>query len=294
MMNYSEQYEKYLSLVNDTLENLAQKHLPETSQVCQAARYSLFSGGKRIRAILTLAVCDMLNGDLNLAGQAASAVEMLHCYSLIHDDLPCMDNDDFRRGKPSCHKTFGEGTAVLAGDLLLTEAFAVLANMPCAETVCAKAVQALAKGGGSRGMIYGQELDLYFETVKANEIQLQEIHKAKTGALINTAVQLGAICANADEKSKQSLSEFAFTLGLVFQIVDDILDETSTWEELGKPIGSDAQNGKTTFVSLYGIEGARKLALDYNSDLLRNLMENFGDKAQFLSDLSEKLLERRN
>ncbi len=294
MISYSEQYEKYLSLVNKNLEDLAQKHLPESSAVCKAARYSLFSGGKRVRAILAMAVCDMLGGDLNIAAQAASAVEMLHCYSLIHDDLPCMDNDDFRRGKPSCHKAFGEGTAVLAGDLLQTEAFAILANMQTSEIICAKAVQALAQGIGSQGMIYGQELDLHFETVKATETQLREIHKAKTGALINAAVQLGAICANADEKQRADLSEYAYALGLVFQIIDDVLDETSTWEELGKPIGSDAQNGKTTFVSLYGIDGANKLAQDYNINSTQKLLANFGEKAQFLAELSEKLLVRRN
>ena len=198
-MDYAKQYQEYLVRVNAVLETACNTYLPEESDVCRAARYSLLGGGKRIRAVLVLAVCDMLNGDAAAADQFAAAVEMLHCYSLIHDDLPCMDNDDLRRGKPSCHKAFGEATAMLAGDVLLTEAFDVIANVEAPAIVNVRAARALGAGAGSRGMVYGQELDLKYEALAATEEQLRLIHRNKTGALINAAVQMGAAAAQANE-----------------------------------------------------------------------------------------------
>ena len=168
-MDYAKQYQEYLARANQALEKACETFLPEESEVCRAARYSLLGGGKRIRAVLVLAVCDMLNGSAEAAEQFAAAVEMLHCYSLIHDDLPCMDNDDLRRGKPSCHKAFGESTAMLAGDVLLTEAFNVVANAPASPIVSVRAARALGAGAGSHGMVYGQELDLKYEALAATE-----------------------------------------------------------------------------------------------------------------------------
>ena len=184
-MDYEKQYQEYLVRVNRALDAACEKFLPEESEVCRAARYSLLGGGKRIRAVLVLAVCDMLDGNAEAAEQFAAAVEMLHCYSLIHDDLPCMDNDDLRRGKPSCHKAFGESTAMLAGDVLLTEAFNVIANASASPEICVRAAKALGAGAGSHGMVYGQELDLKYEALAATEEQLRLIHRHKTGALIN-------------------------------------------------------------------------------------------------------------
>ena len=194
-MEYKAQYQEYLLQATAALDAASARFLPEESEVCRAARYSLLGGGKRIRAILTLSVCDMLGGEMQAAAQFAAAVEMLHCYSLIHDDLPCMDNDDLRRGRPSCHKAFSESTAMLAGDVLLTEAFEVIANAPAAPQVCVAAARALGAGAGSRGMVYGQELDLKYEALAATEEQLRLIHRNKTGALINAAVQMGAAAA---------------------------------------------------------------------------------------------------
>ena len=181
------------------LNELCDVNLPVKAQISQAARYSLLGGGKRIRAVLVLAVCDMLNGSAEAAEQFAAAVEMLHCYSLIHDDLPCMDNDDLRRGKPSCHKAFGESTAMLAGDVLLTEAFNVVANAPASPIVSVRAARAVGAGARSHIMVYGQELDLKYEALAATEEQLRLIHRNKTGALINAAVQMGAAAAQANE-----------------------------------------------------------------------------------------------
>lgn len=193
------------------------RFLPEESEVCRAARYSLMGGGKRIRAVLVLSVCDMLGGSMQAAQQFAAAVEMLHCYSLIHDDLPCMDNDDLRRGRPSCHKAFSEATAMLAGDVLLTEAFETVANAPADASVCVQAARALGAGAGSRGMVYGQELDLKYEALAATEDQLRLIHRNKTGALINAAIQMGAAAAKADEAQCRALEQYAYGLGLVFR-----------------------------------------------------------------------------
>lgn len=284
-MDYATQYQEYLARVNRALETACDAFLPEESEVCRAARYSLLGGGKRIRAVLVLAVCDMLNGDAAAAEQFAAAVEMLHCYSLIHDDLPCMDNDDLRRGKPSCHKAFGEATAMLAGDVLLTEAFEVIANVAAPAIVNVRAAKALGAGAGSRGMVYGQELDLKYEALAATEEQLRLIHRNKTGALINAAVQMGAAAAQANETQCKELEAYAFGIGLVFQIVDDVLDVTGSQEQLGKPIGSDSENGKTTFVTLYGTDGAMELAQKLNDRTCASLRAEFGEKSAFWSSL---------
>ena len=260
----------------------------------EAMEYSLMAGGKRVRPVLTLECCRLCGGDPERALPFACGVEMVHTYSLIHDDLPCMDNDDLRRGRPSCHKAFSEATAMLAGDVLLTEAFETVANAPADASVCVQAARALGAGAGSRGMVYGQELDLKYEALAATEDQLRLIHRNKTGALINAAIQMGAAAAKADEAQCRALEQYAYGLGLVFQIVDDVLDVTSTPEQLGKPIGSDSENGKTTFVTLYGAEGAMKLAHDLNQETCTELHRNFGEKAAFLEQLAQQLLVRKN
>ena len=293
-MEYKAQYEAYLAQASKALDAACGQFLPETSEVCRAARYSLLGGGKRIRAVLVLSVCDLLGGDKAAAGQFAAAVEMLHCYSLIHDDLPCMDNDDLRRGRPSCHKAFDEATAMLAGDVLLTEAFEVVANAPASAQACVRAARALGAGAGGRGMVYGQELDLKYEALAATEDQLRLIHRNKTGALINAAVQMGAAAAEADTETCRVLEAYAYGLGLVFQIVDDVLDVTSTPEQLGKPIGSDSENGKTTFATLYGVQGAMDLAQKLNAETCAQLHSHFGTKAAFLEQLAQQLLVRKS
>ena len=366
---YKKQYDEYLARAEKALSQACERYLPEGSDVCRAARYSLLGGGKRIRAVLVLAVCDMLHGNAEAAEQFAAAVEMLHCYSLIHDDLPCMDNDDMRRGKPSCHKafgestamlagdvllteafeavagapapasvcvhaaqalgagagsrgmvygqeldlkyealaaaeeqlrlihrhkTFGESTAMLAGDVLLTEAFEAVAGAPAPASVCVHAAQALGAGAGSRGMVYGQELDLKYEALAAAEEQLRLIHRHKTGALINAAIQMGGAAAQADEVQRKALEAYAYGIGLVFQIVDDVLDVTGTAEQLGKPIGSDSENGKTTFVTLFGVDGAMQLAEKLNDETCTALRDAFGEKSAFLEQLARTLLNRRS
>ena len=288
---YKAQYDACVQLTEQRLRQLCDVYLPDTARIGQAARYSLLGGGKRVRAVLTLAACRLAGGEEEAAADYAAALEMLHCYSLIHDDLPCMDNDDMRRGRPSCHKQYGEATALLAADALVTAAFEVIANAPLPAQSRVQAGAILAKNGGARGMLYGQELDKRFEQEPADEQQLLALHRHKTGALILAAVQLGCSAAGADEATRAALERYGGEIGLVFQIVDDILDVTATEQTLGKPIGSDAENGKTTFVSLYGLEGARRLAAQHNQAALDALVP-LGETAAFLRKLAGGLLVR--
>lgn len=288
-----EQEIAWRGLTEEALKALCDRYLPETSEVCRAARYSLLSGGKRVRGVLVLAACDLLGGKPREAAPLAAAIEMLHCYSLIHDDLPCMDNDDFRRGKPSCHKAFGEATALLAGDALLTTAFEAISDAPLPAAACVKAAKSLAEAAGGRGMVLGQELDLRLEQDPcATEEDLRAVHRGKTGALINAAVQMGASSAGAAEADHERLARYAYDLGLVFQIVDDVLDVTSTQQTLGKPTGSDAANGKTTFATLFGPERAMEMAAEITGRACSELEEAYGLRAEFLCGFARALLRR--
>ena len=288
--------DEYISMINNSLMAYLSSEPSGAGEakMLEAMRYSVENGGKRIRPMLTLEFCRMCGGSVEAALPLACAIEFIHTYSLIHDDLPCMDNDDLRRGRPSCHKAFSESTAMLAGDVLLTEAFEVIANAPAAPQICVAAARALGAGAGSRGMVYGQELDLKYEALAATEEQLRLIHRNKTGALINAAVQMGAAAAGAAPQQCEILASYAYGLGLVFQIVDDVLDVTSTPEQLGKPIGSDSENGKTTFVTLYGVDGAMALAQKLNEQICSDLQQHFGAKAAFLQQLAQQLLVRKN
>ena len=289
---YKETAQAWAQRTEQRLAELCDEYLPQDAEIGQAARYSLLGGGKRVRAVLTLAACELAGAPAERALAYACALEMLHCYSLIHDDLPCMDDDDFRRGRPSCHKQYGEATALLAADALVTAAFEVIANaaLPAQSRVQAAAV--LAKAGGARGMLYGQELDKRYETQPASEEQLRTLHAHKTGALIVAAVELGCLAAGADEALRAALAQYAAELGLVFQIVDDILDVTATTAELGKPAGSDASMDKTTFVTLYGLQGARALAENHNRAAL-DALQGFGEEAALLRLLADDLLQRK-
>lgn len=288
---YQAQYAAFSALTEQRLGELSARYLPAASRIGQAAQYSLLGGGKRVRAVLTLASCQLAGGDPAKAADYAAALEMLHCYSLIHDDLPCMDNDDTRRGRPSCHRQFDEATALLAADALVTAAFEVIAAAPLTAGSRVAAAAHLSCAGGARGMLYGQELDKHYETVRATEAQLLELHAHKTGALIAAGVELGCDAADAPEITRAALIRYARELGLVFQIVDDILDVISTTEQLGKPVGSDAANEKTTFITLYGLEGARRLAADHNEAALAALAP-LGEPAEFLREMARELLQR--
>lgn len=290
------QLETYANLTQEALE----RFLPDNGNedtVTSAMRYSLLGGGKRLRAALALAFCNALGGKQDNAIVFACALEMVHAYSLIHDDLPCMDDDDMRRGRPSCHIAFGEPVALLAGDGLLTKAFETLSysQLPPAQIV--QAVGILAKAAGHLGMIGGQRLDLENETITASIERVEQTNRLKTGALISAAVALGCIAAGADAKTRGFAECYAQHIGAAFQITDDILDCTSSQEELGKPIGSDAQNHKTTYVSMYGIEEARTIAEHRIEQAKQALDAIDGCSTQttgFLYELADYILTRRS
>lgn len=252
-----------------------------SASLYEAIRYSLLSGGKRIRATLTAETCKMLGGKIEAALPFAAAVEMIHTYSLIHDDLPCMDDDDLRRGRPTCHKVYGEAIATLAGDGLLTDAFSVCAMNPhVSGDAAATAVALLSGAAGSFGMVRGQTADLYGETHSLSEEELVELHLGKTGAMICVSVQLGCLAAGLgpNDPTTERLTLFARNIGLVFQIVDDILDVTSTSETLGKTVGSDSDQHKTTFLSFFSVEEAKKYAEALTAEAIEILREMQGSE----------------
>jgi len=231
----------------------------DAARLAEAMRYSLEAGGKRVRPVLCLLACEAVGGRVSEALPGALALEYVHTYSLIHDDLPAMDDDDLRRGRPTNHKVFGEGHAILAGDALLTEAFGVLASADLDPVRRAEALALLAEGAGWRGMAGGQALDLEGEKVASYGLgHLQLIHRLKTGALLRAALEIGAVLGGAAPAERQALRAYGEAIGLAFQIQDDILDATATDADLGKRAGKDAGRGKITYPSLLGLEGARK------------------------------------
>jgi geranylgeranyl diphosphate synthase type II len=288
--------QKYLrersALVDKALDRLLPRSSEKPGTIHKAMRYSLFAGGKRLRPILTLAAAETCGGAWRKALPAACAVECVHTYSLIHDDLPCMDDDDIRRGRPTSHKVFGEGIAVLAGDALLTLAFEILAHArPTARYSAATLTQELAHAAGSRWLIAGQVLDLESEGKKITRRELQFIHRAKTAALLTTALRLGAMSANVSTRALANLTAFGQALGLAFQIIDDILDVTQTSQKLGKTAGKDAEAIKATYPALFGLQRSRDEAHRLTAAAHESL-RLFGSKGSRLAELAEYLLER--
>lgn len=260
--------------------------------VAEAMAYSAEAGGKRLRPMLVLEFCRLVGGDPAKALPFACAVEMIHTYSLIHDDLPCMDDDDLRRGRPSCHKQFGEATALLAGDGLLTKAFGVLAEAELPAETVAAAVRTLSAFAGPEGMVAGQMIDLINEKTPPAASVLELTYRLKTSALLQASCRLGVLAGGGTEVQVQQAGEYAYHLGMAFQIIDDILDVTGDTAVLGKPVGSDASNGKVTFVTLQGLDGARRLAAQYSCNALQALSAFAGSEE--LSAMTEQLLSRRN
>lgn len=279
-----------ISLVESRLTDLLPKCANGQDEVVEAMKYSLVNGGKRLRPVLCLEFAKACGGDRFDALDFACAVEYIHTYSLIHDDLPCMDDDDMRRGKPSCHKQFGEATALLAGDALLTHAFQIVAGAELDDSKIALACGLLAQNAGVQGMVGGQVIDLKYESESPDLRQLLSVHRLKTGALISAACLLGCIAAGADDKKIAAASAYAYDLGVAFQIKDDILDVTGSSEELGKPVGSDEDNNKTTYVSLRGIENAQKDVEKLTSAAISRLSEF--QNTEFLEALSRYLVNR--
>lgn len=280
----------YSELIEQSLERLVPPADPQYSNVRDAVMYSLKAGGKRLRPALVLEFCKVCGGLVPLAVNYACAVEMIHTYSLIHDDLPCMDNDDFRRGKPSCHKAYGEEFALLAGDALQPLAFSAIALSPLSPSQNVKAVAVLSQYCGINGMIGGQAIDLLSENKAISTDTLNQMDKLKTGALIKAACVLGCISAEKYDVIPAA-EQYAEAIGYAFQIRDDILDVIGNEDNFGKPIGSDAENGKTTFVTAFGLEKAQQMVLEYTEQAVAAL-ESLGEAADGLRDLAKMLSTR--
>lgn len=287
-----------LSYYAEITEKALDKYLPQADclqgSVIRAARYSLSAGGKRIRPALVMEFCRVCGGEAEDALAIACAIEMMHTFSLIHDDLPCMDNDDMRRGKPSCHKAFGECTALLAGDALAMLPFQIIAEAALKKRISAEAalkiISLLGERAGIFGMIGGQIIDTENEGKQLETPILLEMYRMKTGALLDFCCRAGCIAAGAGADKLLAASVYAQKLGLAFQIKDDILDVTADEKQLGKPVGSDAQSGKHTYVSAVGLENARAEAKKLTDEAIKAL--DAFDDTQFLVELTEFLLER--
>lgn len=272
------------------------------SALHQAMRYSVFAGGKRVRPFLVLECYRVVGGDDEKALPAACAVEVLHTYSLVHDDLPCIDNDDFRRGKPTCHKVFGEGMAVLCGDALLTLAFELLAKklpeVGVSEETTLQVIATLAKAVGSRQLIGGQALDIMAQEAISHQLsaisgqEVKQIHERKTAALMRACCVIGGLIGGANKEQLSSLSDYGYWLGLAFQITDDILDVTGDPEKLGKSVGKDEKQKKLTYPMVFGLERSRELAEEAVQKAVQ-VLKPFDERADLLRALAQFLLKRQ-
>jgi geranylgeranyl diphosphate synthase type II len=279
-------------LIDRALDRFLPKETAAPPTIHKAMRYSLFAGGKRLRPILCLAAAESCRGTANAALPLACTMECIHTYSLVHDDLPSMDNDDFRRGRATCHKVFGDGIAVLAGDALLTVAFEIAARTrPTRRYSMAEILCEIAVAAGSRKLIAGQVADLEAEGKKVSRDAVRYIHENKTSAMITTSIRLGAMSANADAKKLRALTKFGHSLGLAFQIIDDILDVTQTSEKLGKSAGKDVAAQKATYPAVIGLDASRAEARRLTKNA-QGVLKIFDREAEPLRELANYLLAR--
>jgi geranylgeranyl diphosphate synthase type II len=278
--------------VDAALDQFLPKAKVRPATIHAAMRYSVFAGGKRLRPVLCLAAAEACGGEVSNALAPACALELMHTYSLVHDDLPAMDDDDLRRGQPTCHKVYGEGMAVLCGDALLTESFIVLAQTTATKRYGTRDyVMELAVTGGSQKLIGGQVMDLEGEGKKLTKRDLVRIHEAKTAALLTSALRLGGMTANATPAKLEALTNFGYALGLAFQVIDDILDVTQSTEVLGKTAGKDEAVEKSTYPAILGLEASRKEAARLTKAAM-DALKPFGKKAARLQEIATHLLKR--
>ncbi len=290
---------KYIKDRKEKVDSALETYLPKTQgpagKVVEAIYYSICAGGKRVRPILLMAACDAVGGDHNKVLPAACALECVHTYSLIHDDLPAMDDDDLRRGKPTCHKVYGEAIAILAGDGLLTYAFELMTHPDllenCAPSTVIKAINVFSKAAGVDGMVGGQTADILFEGKDVDPDTLAYIHSHKTGALIRASVEMGALLGGGSQEQIERLIEYGMALGLAFQVIDDLLDVVGDQDKIGKPVGSDIKKQKATYPALFGIEETRKRANELK-DMALNAISAFGFEAEPLRAIACYVVER--
>ena len=294
MTAFQEYLQSAVQRVEAALERCVPPESTEPLNIHKAMRYSLFAGGKRIRPVLCIAAGDSVSDNVPGLEDVACTLELIHTYSLIHDDLPALDNDDLRRGRPTNHKVFGEAMAILAGDSLLTLAFQRLASTEAIDHQkrVAAILELSTASGTVGGMIGGQVHDIEGERQTPTAALLESIHKAKTGALLRASVRLGAICAGASDEQYKALSGFGEHVGLAFQIVDDLLDIEESSERLGKTAGKDAEQGKITFPAVYGIEKSHSMA-EAELAAAHDALRPFGDRARWLHELADYIVHRR-
>ncbi len=296
-MKMTESFDVWMQSVQSVMEKSLSGLLPQENRIPQqlhkAMRYAVLDGGKRIRPLLVFATGTLFDAKPAVMAQIASAVEMIHAYSLIHDDMPCMDNDVLRRGKPTVHVKFGEAMALLAGDALQAQAFVVLSNVNDDTVLAVKRYQVLSEAAGSQGMCGGQAIDLDSTGKQLAIGQLEQMHRLKTGALLKASVMLGALSAKIpSSEESRALEDYAKATGLAFQVVDDILDVTADQKELGKTPGKDVMNNKPTYVSLLGLENSEKLAEQLRCQA-HDALKFFGKKADYLRELADLVVNRK-
>jgi farnesyl diphosphate synthase len=291
--------ELYQNRINTFLQEFLQQHYPKPSQLVKALSYSLLSGGKRIRPLLSYATAEATGIDLQQADYIAASVEMIHAYSLIHDDLPAMDDDDLRRGQATCHIKFNDATAILAGDALQAMAFEVLSHIPVEPAVTVKLIRKLSLSCGALGMAGGQSLDLESENSTLNKQAMDNIHQLKTGALITAALEMIGLLYtdscdnNHNSKIQLSLKQYAYNFGMAFQIIDDVLDVIGDEAQIGKPIGSDESNNKSTYPALIGLEASKTAAIHHSKNAISHLKSLPGDSS-YLEYLANYLVSRQS
>ncbi len=295
MTDFLNSLRKSAEAVNLTLERLLEMHDDPETELIEAMRYAVLDGGKRIRPFLTVSSADLFNVETERSLRVAAAIEMVHCYSLVHDDLPAMDDDELRRGQPTCHVKYGEATAILAGDALLTRAFEVLADDKTHPDphVRSDLVMALSRAAGSAGMVGGQMLDLIAEESDLNMPEITRLQRMKTGMLIAVSCEAGAVLGKATQGASHALHAYAHDLGLAFQIADDLLDVEGDENTVGKRTGKDEEAGKATFVSLLGVERAREQAQMLVAQACEHL-DLFGEKADSLKNMARFVVDRNS
>lgn len=283
--------DNYVLMIDNYLALMIPESDEKQKRLIEAMKYSVGAGGKRIRPVLTLEFCRVFGGNVEKALPVACAIEAAHTFSLIHDDLPSMDNDDFRRGKPSCHKKFDEVTALLAGDALAIFPFELISGSELDDSAKVRLVSELSRALGVFGMIGGQQIDTQFENERLETAELLKMYELKTSRLLQAACCCGAICACADEAEVEAAREYAKNLGIAFQLVDDVLDVKGDEKELGKPVGSDAENCKNTYAAINGVEKTESAAKEYTLKALEALEQI--EENEFLVLLTKQLLERK-
>ncbi len=291
---FQDKTSQYQKRINAFMADVLDKNYPQSNKLVNALSYSLMSGGKRIRPLLSYATAEALEIDLAQADYVAASIEMIHAYSLIHDDLPAMDNDDLRRGKPTCHVQFDDATAILAGDALQAMAFEVLSYIDADPKIIVQLIRLLSLSCGVLGMAGGQSLDLESENKQLDKSSMDIIHQLKTGALISASVEMmGLLCTNCTDESKLALRQYAYDFGMAFQIIDDVLDVIGDEETIGKPVGSDESNNKSTYPSIMGLDDSKKAALSHSQNAVAQLQVLPGDSS-YLQYLAEYLVSRKS